>query len=176
MDNRFNPGDIVQHFKRELLTEEEQALVRVIQILVEELPSLGRKIPPEITSVLKNVQEAGALADLIANGSGLPPESLQKLLEIVDPLERLRELHIILVAETEKLRLQKRIQDQAQEEMNRHQRDYFIREQMRALQAEAAALSQCAPEFTMLGDCQTPKNIIAATQSAHTAAMLIGTK
>ncbi len=47
---------------------------------------------------------------------------------------------------------------------------------MRALQAEAAALSQCAPEFVMLGDCQTPKNIIAATQSAHTAAMLIGTR
>ena len=118
------------------LTEEEQALVKVIQTLVEELPSLGRKLPPEITSVLKNVQEPGALSDLIANGSGLPPESLQKLLEIVDPLERLRELHIILVAEIEKLRLQKRIQDQAQEEMNRHQRDYFIREQMRALQAE----------------------------------------
>ncbi len=118
------------------LTEEEQALVKVIQILVEELPSLGRKLPPEMTSVLKNVQEPGALSDLIANGSGLPPESLQKLLEVVDPLERLRELHTILVAETEKLRLQKRIQDQAQEEMNRHQRDYFIREQMRALQAE----------------------------------------
>ena len=47
---------------------------------------------------------------------------------------------------------------------------------MRALSDEAVALSQCAPEFTMLGDCRTPKNIIAATQSAHTAAMLIGTR
>ena len=47
---------------------------------------------------------------------------------------------------------------------------------MRALRDEAVALSQCAPEFTMLGDCATPKNIIAATQHAHTAAMLIGTK
>ena len=47
---------------------------------------------------------------------------------------------------------------------------------MRALRDEAVALSQCAPEFVMLGDCQTPKNIIAATQVAHTAAMLIGTR
>ena len=47
---------------------------------------------------------------------------------------------------------------------------------MRALRDEAIALSQCAGEFIMLGDCQTPKNIIAATQTAHTAAMLIGTK
>ena len=47
---------------------------------------------------------------------------------------------------------------------------------MRAQRDEAIALSQCAPEFIMLGDCQTPKNIIAATQPAHTAAMLIGTK
>ncbi|MBO4331345.1 MAG: FAD-dependent oxidoreductase, partial [Oscillospiraceae bacterium] len=47
---------------------------------------------------------------------------------------------------------------------------------MRALRDEAVALSGCAPEFIMLGDCKTPKNIIAATQPAHTAAMLIGTK
>ncbi len=47
---------------------------------------------------------------------------------------------------------------------------------MRAQRDAAIALSQCAPEFIMLGDCQTPKNIIAATQPAHTAAMLIGTK
>ncbi len=47
---------------------------------------------------------------------------------------------------------------------------------MRAQRDEAIALSQCAPEFVMLGDCQTPKNIIAATQTAHTAAMLIGTR
>ena len=47
---------------------------------------------------------------------------------------------------------------------------------MRAQRDEAVALSQCAPEFVMLGDCQTPKNIIAATQTAHTAAMLIGTR
>ena len=117
-------------------TEEERALISVIHALVEELPSLGRKLPPEITSVLKNVQEPGAFSDLVANACGLPAESLQKLLEIVEPLERIRTLHLLLVEETEKLRLQKRIQDQAQEEMNRHQRDYFIREQMRALQAE----------------------------------------
>ena len=47
---------------------------------------------------------------------------------------------------------------------------------MRSQREEAIALSQCAPEFVMLGDCQTPKNIIAATQTAHTAAMLIGTR
>ena len=47
---------------------------------------------------------------------------------------------------------------------------------MRALRDEAIALSQCAPEFIMLGDCQIPKNIIAATQPAHTAAMLLGTR
>ena len=47
---------------------------------------------------------------------------------------------------------------------------------MRAQRDDAIALSQCAPEFHMLGDCQTPKNIIAATQVAHTTAMLIGTK
>ena len=47
---------------------------------------------------------------------------------------------------------------------------------MRAQRDEAIALSQCAPQFIMLGDCQAPKNIIAATQPAHTAAMLIGTK
>ena len=47
---------------------------------------------------------------------------------------------------------------------------------MRAQRDAAIALSQCAPEFIMLGDCQTPKNIIAATQPAHTAAMLIGTR
>ena len=47
---------------------------------------------------------------------------------------------------------------------------------LRPLQEETAALSECAPEFIMLGDCVSPKNIIAATQSAHTAAMLIGTR
>ena len=47
---------------------------------------------------------------------------------------------------------------------------------MRGLRDEAVALSQCAPEFVMLGDCASPKNIIAATQPAHTAAMLIGTR
>jgi ATP-dependent Lon protease len=75
------------------------------------------------------MQDPGSLADLIASNIGLKVEEAQKLLEIIDPIERLKKVSEFLNKEIELLSMQARIQSAAKEEMGKTQRDYFLREQ-----------------------------------------------
>jgi ATP-dependent Lon protease len=114
---------------------ESEALIRTVRGRVEELLPL-KNLPPEILSVTSNVNEAGRMADLVASNLRLKTEEAQELLEIVDPIARLRRIDALLRRELEVTTVQAEIQSQAQDEMNRGQREHFLREQLRAIQAE----------------------------------------
>jgi ATP-dependent Lon protease len=114
---------------------EAEALVRTVRARVEELLPL-KNLPPEVVSVTANVQEAGRLADLVASNLRLRAAEAQELLEIVDPLARLRRVDALLRRELEVTTVQAEIQSQAQDEMSRGQREAYLREQLRAIQAE----------------------------------------
>jgi ATP-dependent Lon protease len=114
---------------------ETEALVRTVRSRVEELLPL-KNLPPEVLSVTANVHEPGRLADLVASNLKLRLAEAQEVLEIIDPLVRLRRVDALLRRELDVTTVQAEILSQAQLEMTRGQREAYLREQLRAIQAE----------------------------------------
>ncbi|MGI8643821.1 MAG: LON peptidase substrate-binding domain-containing protein, partial [Thermomicrobiales bacterium] len=93
-------------------------------------------VPEEVLTMIRGVDEPGWLADLIAFSPEFSPDQRQELLELLDPVKRLRRLSIIVQKRLNVLHLRRQIQHEAQEGMDKQQREYFLREQMRAIQKE----------------------------------------
>src|SRR5215510_10551266 len=114
---------------------EIEALMRNVKEKIEQILSL-KNLPPEIVMVTDNVSDPGVLADLVASNLRLKIEESQAILEIFDPIERLKKVNELLSRELELSTMQARIQNQAKEEMSKTQRDYFLREQLKQIQQE----------------------------------------
>jgi len=114
---------------------ETEALMRAVRSRVEELLPL-KHLPPEVLTIIASVSEPGRLADLIASNLRLRLSEAQEVLEIGDPIARLRRVDAFLGRELEVTAVQAEIQSQAKEEMSRSQREHFLREQLRAIQGE----------------------------------------
>jgi ATP-dependent Lon protease len=114
---------------------EAEALIRTVRMRVEELLPL-KNLPPEVLSVTANVNEPGRMADLVASHLKLRLNEAQEVLEVVDPIARLRRVDALLRRELDVTTVQAEIQSQAQDEMTRTQREAYLREQLRAIQAE----------------------------------------
>lgn len=115
---------------------EIEALMRTVRNQLSQAVSLGKGISPEVLVVVENMEDAGSLADVIASNIGLKVSEAQEVIEIIDPLARLRRIKDLLARELELLSMQADIQTQAKEEMGKNQREYFLREQLRAIQSE----------------------------------------
>lgn len=115
---------------------EFEAMVRTAKEQIEKIIAFGRVLPPDILLVLEDVAEPGRLSDLIASNLGIKVSEAQKVLETIDPKERLKLVNEILAAELEVLQMQNKIRSQAKDEMSKTQREYFLREQMRAIKSE----------------------------------------
>lgn len=113
-----------------------EAMIRTAREQIEKIIALGRVLPPDILLVLDDVTDPGRLADLIASNLGIKVAEAQKVLETNDPKERLKYVNEILAAELEVLQMQSKIRTQAKDEMSKTQREYFLREQMRAIKNE----------------------------------------
>lgn len=115
---------------------EVEALMRTSKEQLEKVISLGRVLSPDILMVVDDITDAGRLADLIASNLGLKVSEGQEILELFDPTDRLKKVNEILVKELEVLAMQARIRSQARDEMTKSQREYFLREQIRAIKSE----------------------------------------
>jgi len=115
---------------------EVEALMRTVKEQLEKVISLGRMLSPDILMVIDDITDAGRLADLIASNLGLKVSDGQELLEVFEPAVRLKKVNEILVKELEILAMQTRIRSQARDEMTKSQREYFLREQIRAIKTE----------------------------------------
>ncbi len=118
------------------ITLETEALIRSIREGLERAVSLGKSISPDLVVVANNLDDPGKLADLVASNLGLKVEDAQEILETLHPIERLKKVSQILYREIELLTVQQKIQTEAKEEMGRLQREYFLREQLKAIQKE----------------------------------------
>ena len=118
------------------LSMETEAHLRLVKENLEKLPSLGKPIPPEAVALLSSIDDPGKLADMVAPQLNLKTSEAQEILEIIDPEVRLKRVVHYLLREVELLTLQQKIQSEAREEMNRAQREYFLREQLKAIQKE----------------------------------------
>ncbi|MFT5441291.1 MAG: ATP-dependent Lon protease [Myxococcota bacterium] len=114
---------------------ESEALVRAVRTRVEELLPL-KNLPPEVLSITANIDTPGRLADIVASNLRLRLPEAQEVLEVQDPIARLRKVDALVRRELEVTTMQAEIQYQAKEEMSRGQREAFLREQLRAIQNE----------------------------------------
>lgn len=124
-----------------LYAEEErtlavEAMMRAVLSLFEKVVKLSRMLPDDSYIMAMNADEPGWLADLIASTLPLDVAHRQEILETLDPEERLRRLSIMLSQELDVLELESRIQNQVQKEVDRSQREFFLREQLKAIQRE----------------------------------------
>jgi len=118
------------------LTPEQEALIRSSRELSEKILTLRGISPQDIMGVLNSVGEPGRLADLIASNLRMKVADAQAILECEDPVERLRLVNAQLVKEAEVASMQNKIQTMAREGMDKAQRDFFLREQMKAIKRE----------------------------------------
>ncbi|MBT1074746.1 endopeptidase La [Geobacter grbiciae] len=129
---------------------ETEALMRAVKEQLTQIVSLGKAVSPEVLVIVENMQEPGSLADLIASNIGLKVDDAQALLEIIDPIQRLQKVNEHLNKEHELLDMQVKIQSAAKEEMGKSQREYFLREQLRAIQQELGETDPRSEELNEL--------------------------
>jgi ATP-dependent Lon protease len=140
----------IEEPKTEEVTLEAEALLRSVKEQLERLMALGKVILPDIMVVVENVEDPGRLADLIASNLGLKVDQAQEVLEILDPPARLRKIHELLGKEIEVLTMQQKIQAEARGEIDKTQREYFLREQLKAIQKELGEVDERAEEINEL--------------------------
>lgn len=115
---------------------EAEASIRTAKEHIERIIALGRPLSPDILLVLDDVTDPGRIADLIASNLGVKVQDAQKVLETTDPKERLTMVNEILAAELEVMQMQQKIRSNPKDDMSKSQREYFLREQMKAIKSE----------------------------------------
>ena len=115
---------------------ETQALMRTVFTQFDQYVKLNKKIPPEILTSLATIDDAGRLADTITAHLSLKLEEKQKILEMFSVSERLEHLLGLLEAEIDILQVEKRIRGRVKRQMEKSQREYYLNEQVKAIQKE----------------------------------------
>jgi ATP-dependent Lon protease len=133
--------------KVEEVTIEIEAIMRTVKEQLDKAVSFGKTILPDIMVVVENLDDPGRLADLVASNLGLKTEQAQEILELTDPLQRLKRVSDILGREIELLMVQQKIQTEARGEIDKSQREYFLREQLKAIQKELGDIDERAEEI-----------------------------
>ena len=148
-------------------TREVEALTRNVQNLFARIIALVPYLPEELQIAAANVEDPSALCHLVASTLRLKTEEKQRLLELTNVHERLREISTILNRELEVFELGSRIQSQVQEEMEKGQREFFLRQQLRAIQEE---LGEGDPEQAELNELRTRFDEMTLPEEARKAA------
>jgi len=131
---------------------ELDALMRSVKQTLEKAVALGKTLPQEVLVIAANLDAPGRLADLVASNLELKPPQLQEVLEIVHPLLRLKKVHELLMREIELLEVQQKITMEARGEMDKSQREYYLRQQLKAIQQELGEGSELAEEIQAFRD------------------------
>jgi ATP-dependent Lon protease len=117
-------------------TMEQEAMMRTVKKSLEKSASLGKAISSEVMVIAGNLEDPGRLADLVASNLDLKIEDAQNILKLIDPVARLKRVHELLNKEIELLNMQQEINTHAREEIDKSQREYFLRQQLKAIQNE----------------------------------------
>jgi ATP-dependent Lon protease len=129
---------------------EVTALVRTVRTSLEKAVNLGKNISPEVMVLVANLEDPGRLADLVASNLELKAPDAQIALDLVDPLARLRKIYEFLTKEIELLTVQQEINTQAKGEIDKSQREFFLRQQLKAIQQELGESSEFSEEIQQL--------------------------
>src|ERR671917_69771 len=129
---------------------EVEALVRNVRASMERATNLGKNISPEVMAIVAGLDDAGRLADLAASNLELKVEDAQSVLDIADTTARLRRVNELLNKEIEVLTVQQEINTQARADIDRSQREFYLRQQLKAIQTELGEGNELAEEIAQL--------------------------
>ena len=118
------------------LTVEDKALIKSVKELLDKAVSLGKQVIPDILMIIRDLEDPGRLADLVASILEMKSKEAQTILETFDPRERLRKVYQFLINEVGILEVKQQISTQAREQIEKEQREYFLRQQLKAIQEE----------------------------------------
>ncbi|MCL1113528.1 MULTISPECIES: endopeptidase La [Shewanella] len=133
-----------------LSDKEEEVLVRSAIGQFEGYIKLNKKIPPEVLTSLSGIDEAARLADTMAAHMPLKLEDKQSVLEMINVGERLEYLMAMMESEIDLLQVEKRIRTRVKKQMEKSQREYYLNEQMKAIQKELGDIDESHDEFEVL--------------------------
>ena len=128
-----------QHKPGQVPTE---ALMRTIRSQLEKVISMGKVLSPDILTVLEDIEDPGRLADLVASNLNLHVAEAQMILETLEPQERLHKINEILTRELEILGMQAKINVTEKDDIKKNQKEYYLREQIKAIKSELGDPSQ----------------------------------
>ena len=124
-----------------------EALMRNVREQTEKIMAFRGELTGDVGSILEGVEDPGKLADLVASNLKLKVQESQELIEITDAIERLRKINDLLSKELSLSAMQAKIQSDVKDEISKSQRDFFLREQMRAIHRELGEYDEKAKEI-----------------------------
>ncbi|MCB9006448.1 MAG: endopeptidase La [Ardenticatenaceae bacterium] len=142
-----------------------EALMRAVLTLFEKTVLLNRNMPEDAYTFAINIDEPGWLADFVASTLSIPIEMRQDVLETFNPGERLQKVSLLLAKELEVLELEDQIHSRVQQEMDRSQREHFLREQMRVIQGELGETDLFTQEITEVREMAAAKTLPDAVRA-----------
>ncbi|MBW4052871.1 MAG: endopeptidase La [Proteobacteria bacterium] len=129
---------------------EMDVLSRSVISQFEQYVKLNKKVPPEVLTALAGIEHAGRLADTVAAHMSLKLGEKQKVLEILDIRKRLEHILVAIEGEMDVLQIEKRIRGRVKAQMEKSQREYYLNEQMKAIQKELGEMDEGGNEVTEL--------------------------
>src|ERR1035437_519313 len=147
---------------------EDHALMRTVQAQIEQYVASGAPVPPEAAVAARNISEPGLLADMVAYSPDLSTEQRMELLQTTDVLERLKLVSNFLGRQIEILELKGKIQSEVKSEMDKTQREYILREQLKAIQRE---LGEEDPQQAEINELREKVEAAGMTEEVKTRAL-----
>ncbi|OQW99220.1 MAG: endopeptidase La [Desulfobacteraceae bacterium A6] len=129
------------------ITLEIEALMRIVRENSEKILAFRGELTGDVGSILEGINDPGKLADLVASNLRLKIDESQQLLELIDPVDRLKKVNDLLSREVQLSAMQAKIQSDVKDEISKSQRDYYLREQMRAIHKELGDHDERAQEL-----------------------------
>ena len=131
---------------------EEEVLMRSAVSLFDQYVKLNKKVPPEVLTSLSNIDDPSRLADTLAAHMALKVEEKQEVLEMFGVRERLEHLMALMESENDILQMEKRIRGRVKQQMEKNQREYYLNEQMKAIQKELGDMDDVPNELEDMAD------------------------
>ena len=149
-------------------SSELEAVMRAINSTFESYVALSKKVPVEVSSTISGIEDPSRLADTVAGHLQIPIADKQEILEILDPAQRLEHLLVLLEQEIEILQVESRIRSRVKSQMERSQKEYYLNEQMRAIQKELGEQDEFKQEILQF-EAQIKKKRMSkeATEKIH---------
>jgi len=151
-ENDLFRGQIQAAGIREIGEREDEILTRSLTGHFEQYVQLSKKVPSEVLSTISGVEGIGRLSDTIAAHISLKLEEKQEVLEMFDPKDRVEHLMELMESEIDLLKVEKRIRGRVKKQMEKSQREYYLNEQMKAIQKELGDLEDGGNEFDELAE------------------------